>query len=78
MPELPEVETMVRGVRPRLEGATIVGATLTHTDVLRGVSRPRLVAALTGAFVDRVTRRMGIRTWCWPPASGAGSCCSRG
>ncbi|MFN8645737.1 MAG: bifunctional DNA-formamidopyrimidine glycosylase/DNA-(apurinic or apyrimidinic site) lyase [Gemmatimonadales bacterium] len=57
MPELPEVETMVRGVRPRLEGATIVGASLTHTDVLRGVSRPRLVAALTGAFVDRVTRR---------------------
>lgn len=57
MPELPEVETMVRGVRPRLEGATIVGAALTHTDVLRGVSRPRLLAALTGAFVDGVTRR---------------------
>lgn len=57
MPELPEVETMVRGVRPVLEGATIVGATLSHTDVLRGISRPRLLAALEGARIEQVTRR---------------------
>jgi len=57
MPELPEVETMVRGVRPVLEGATIIDAALSHTDVLRGVTRPRLLAALKGARVTAVTRR---------------------
>ena len=57
MPELPEVETMVRGVRQVLEGATITEARLSHTDILRGVSKPRLLAALTGASVVRVTRR---------------------
>lgn len=57
MPELPEVETMVRGVRPALVGRTIVSATLSHTDILRGVTRPRLLAALTGSNVRDVTRR---------------------
>lgn len=57
MPELPEVETMVRGIRPVLEGATIVDATLSHTDILRGITRPKLLAALRGARVTSVTRR---------------------
>jgi formamidopyrimidine-DNA glycosylase len=57
MPELPEVETMVRGVRPALEGTRIRSATLSHTDVLRGVTRPKLLAALTGARIHRVFRR---------------------
>jgi len=57
MPELPEVETMVRGVRPALEGERIVAATLSHTDILRGVTRPKLLAALTGARIERVFRR---------------------
>lgn len=57
MPELPEVETMVRGIRPALEGARIRSATLSHTDILRGVTRPKLLAALTGARIRRVFRR---------------------
>jgi formamidopyrimidine-DNA glycosylase len=57
MPELPEVETMVRGIRPALVGRTIVRASLSHTDVLRGVSRPRLLRTLTGATIHEVTRR---------------------
>ncbi len=57
MPELPEVETMVRGIRPALEGARIRSATLSHIDILRGVTRPKLLAALTGARIHRVFRR---------------------
>ena len=57
MPELPEVETMVRDVRPILLGRTILRASLSHVDVLRGVTRPRLLAALTGATVHDVFRR---------------------
>lgn len=57
MPELPEVETMVREIRPALTGRRITAAALSHTDVLRGVTRPRLLKALTGARIEGVTRR---------------------
>ena len=35
MPELPEVETIVRGLRPALPGKTIQHLQILHTDVLR-------------------------------------------
>ena len=57
MPELPEVETIVRDVAPRLVGRRIRAARLTKADVLRGVSRPRLVRTLTGNTVRSATRR---------------------
>jgi formamidopyrimidine-DNA glycosylase len=57
MPELPEVETIVQGIRPALIGRTVRSVKLTHTDVLRGVSRRRLVQHLTGAIIRDVTRR---------------------
>jgi formamidopyrimidine-DNA glycosylase len=57
MPELPEVETIVRDLRPELAGRTIVKARLSHDDVLRGVSRRRLLAALGGARILGLTRR---------------------
>ena len=57
MPELPEVETIVRDIRPRLEGRTIASARLSHDDVLRGVTRRRLLRTLTGARVESVSRR---------------------
>ncbi len=57
MPELPEVETMVREVRPALVGRTIQQASLSHTDVLRGVTGRRFIATLRGARVDQVSRR---------------------
>jgi formamidopyrimidine-DNA glycosylase len=57
MPELPEVETIVRDLRPTLVGRRIGRVTLSHDDVLRGVTRRRLVRRLTGATIRQVTRR---------------------
>jgi formamidopyrimidine-DNA glycosylase len=57
VPELPEVETIVRDIRPRLLGRTIERASLSHTDVLRGVTKRKLLAALAGARIVAVERR---------------------
>ncbi|HKV73470.1 MAG TPA: bifunctional DNA-formamidopyrimidine glycosylase/DNA-(apurinic or apyrimidinic site) lyase [Gemmatimonadales bacterium] len=57
MPELPEVETMVREVRPALLGRTIAEVRLTHSDVLRGITARRLLSSLRGARVLEVSRR---------------------
>lgn len=57
MPELPEVETIVRELAPRLEGRRIARARLKKTDVLRKVSKPRLLATLTGNAFTEVGRR---------------------
>lgn len=57
MPELPEVETIVRGLRPRLLGHRILSATLSHDDVLDGVSRRTLLRQLPGRVITAVTRR---------------------
>ena len=57
MPELPEVETIVRDIRPSLVGRRIGRVTLSHDDVLRGVTRRRLVRRLKGATIEGVSRR---------------------
>ena len=57
MPELPEVETIVRDIRPALLGRRLDRVRLSHDDVLRGVTRRRLVAQLTGGTVGEVFRR---------------------
>lgn len=57
MPELPEVETIVRDIRPALLGRRLDRVRLSHDDVLRGVTRRRLVAQLTGSTVGEVFRR---------------------
>jgi formamidopyrimidine-DNA glycosylase len=57
MPELPEVETIVRDLRPLLVGRRIGRATLSHDDVLRGTTRRRLVRRLSGATIRQVFRR---------------------
>lgn len=57
MPELPEVETIVRDIRPALVGRTIRRVILSHDDVLRGVTRRRLIRRLTGATIRQVYRR---------------------
>ena len=57
MPELPEVETIVRELAPRLIGRRVVTAHLAKTDVLRRVSKPRLLQALKGARFAAVERR---------------------
>jgi len=57
VPELPEVETIVRELAPRLEGAKIARARLAKTDVLRRVSKPRLLRTLRGNAFEQVSRR---------------------
>ncbi len=57
MPELPEVETIVREIAPRLEGSRIASAELRKTDVLRQVSKPRLIKTLQGNTIEQVSRR---------------------
>ena len=57
MPELPEVETIVREIAPRLEGCKIARVELRKTDVLRQVSKPRLIKTLTSATIEQVSRR---------------------
>lgn len=57
MPELPEVDTMVRGLKPHLVGRRIVAARLTHDNVLDGVSQGFLLRQLRGRLLHDVTRR---------------------
>ena len=57
MPELPEVETIVRDIRPALVGRRIGQVSLSHDDILRGVSRRRLLRDVSGATVRTVFRR---------------------
>jgi len=57
VPELPEVETIVREIAPRLEGCRLARVQLNKSDVLRRVSKQRLIKTLRGNTVDQVTRR---------------------
>jgi len=57
LPELPEVETIVRDIRPAVLGRTVARATLSHTDVLRGVTRRTLLRGLAGRRIDDLFRR---------------------
>jgi len=57
VPELPEVETMVRQLRPQLVGQTIVSATLSHDNLLDGVSKRVLLRDLTGRRIVAADRR---------------------
>jgi formamidopyrimidine-DNA glycosylase len=57
VPELPEVETIVRDLAPRLTGRTLRSPRLLHTDVLYRVTRPRLLATLARNRVEQVSRR---------------------
>jgi formamidopyrimidine-DNA glycosylase len=57
MPELPEVETIVRDIRPALLGRRFERVRLSHDDVLRGVTRRQLGSRLGGRTVVEVFRR---------------------
>lgn len=56
MPELPEVETVVRGLRPHLVGRTIVRVEQRRAD-LREKFPPRFAARLEGQRIASVERR---------------------
>ena len=57
MPELPEVETMVRGLRPALSGRTLRAVTLHDPTLLQGCDADEFCRRLEGARVDGVDRR---------------------
>ncbi len=57
MPELPEVETIARDVRPLLEGATFRRIRVLKPDILRGIGRAALERGLLGRRVASVGRR---------------------
>ena len=56
MPELPEAETIVRGLRPAVVGATIRGVDAPHPDVLRQPLR-HFSASARGRTIEAVGRR---------------------
>ncbi|HUR93955.1 MAG TPA: bifunctional DNA-formamidopyrimidine glycosylase/DNA-(apurinic or apyrimidinic site) lyase [Gemmatimonadales bacterium] len=57
MPELPEVETIVRDIRPALVGRQLGRVSLSHDDILRGVTRRRFIRDVSGSTVVDVFRR---------------------
>ena len=57
MPELPEVETIARDIRPYLVGATIRDIHVLKPDILRGIGRRAFERSLTGRRVTAVGRR---------------------
>src|SRR5207237_1078669 len=57
-PDKPELgAAIVRELAPRLEGYRIARAKLAKTDVLRRVSKPRLLRTLKGNTIEEVIRR---------------------
>ena len=57
MPELPEVETIVRDLARLLPGAEIQGVEVVHADLVQGEEPAGFAAGLRGARVRKVTRR---------------------
>jgi len=57
MPELPEVETMVRGLRSVMEGRRIHAVRVSDPFILDAVSRRRFERTVSGQTVRRVWRR---------------------
>ena len=57
MPELPEVETIARDIRPHLAGRTITAARVFKTDILKNSTRPRFERGVTGRKILAVSRR---------------------
>jgi formamidopyrimidine-DNA glycosylase len=57
MPELPEVETMVRGLRPALSGRTVRRLEVLDPTLLQGCTAGQLTRRGRGATVVSVTRR---------------------
>jgi formamidopyrimidine-DNA glycosylase len=57
MPELPEVETMVRGLRSVIEGRRIISVRVLDPFLLEQISRSKFERTLKGQRVQRVWRR---------------------
>ena len=72
MPELPEVETIARGVRPHLVGCTIV-STRVRDRRLRWPVPAGMEAVIAGRRVRRVSRRAKYLLFRTDPAGGDGA-----
>ncbi len=57
MPELPEVESLVRGVRDTLEGKLITEVTFFRSDIREPIPKKRILEILCGNLVTAVNRR---------------------
>src|SRR4051794_10447636 len=57
MPELPEVETMVRGLRPAMAGRTLRAVTVHDPFLLQGCDAEDFRRLAEGGVVDHVGRR---------------------
>ena len=57
MPELPEVETIARDIRPHVQGKRIERAIVLKGDILRKVTRPTFERGVAGRRVSAVGRR---------------------
>lgn len=57
MPELPEVETVVSGLAPRLPGHTVLSTRVIRPDIIEGGSPTRLARTLKGRAFTSVDRR---------------------
>jgi len=57
VPELPEVETIVRDLRPALTGRLLKHPRLFHSDVLYRITARRLLSGLKGRRIVDVSRR---------------------
>ena len=57
MPELPEVETIVRDLRPHLVGATVAAVEVGHPSVVRHPGLAEFLRALPGRRIERCQRR---------------------
>ena len=57
MPELPEVETVRRGLASRVAGRTVDSVWVGRERVVRRTSREELIAGLTGVKIEGADRR---------------------
>ena len=57
MPELPEVETMVRGLRPAMTGRVVEEALILDPFLLQGCAADEFKARVSGATVEAIDRR---------------------
>ncbi len=57
MPELPEVETIVRDLRPIVTGRVLQRPRLYHSDVLCRITKPALLRGLARRRIENISRR---------------------
>lgn len=57
MPELPEVETLVRGLKKKLSGKTIMHVKVLRQSILKNITSAQLSHQLEGLSFERIRRR---------------------